>query len=148
MKTPTVTLPSDRIVSNAFRDAGRSDVVKWDVFPIADGIRLRLTFESEGESGRHGVWLMADRGIEVNSVSGRSIDLWKDTAPGIVEFVPRTSDGRLHLYNIWDSGSGRNSQSWTSGMLVEEMTAGRRYRCNDIGLHGKFDDLIFSIERV
>lgn len=143
-----MTLPSESIISKAFRDSGRPEVVKWDVFRIHDGGRVKLTFESADHQGRHGVWLMTDRGLDVNGVKGQSIDLWQDTAPDAVDIEHHTADGRLHVYNIWDSGAGRNSQSWTSGMLVEELPNGRRYRCNEIGLQGKFDSLVFRIERV
>ena len=91
---------------------------------------------------------MTDMGLEVNGVDFPSTCLWFDTAPAVVDVTIRTADRRLHVYNIWDSGVGANSQAWTSGMLVENLPNGRRYRCNDIGLHGAFDSVIFKLERV
>ena len=141
------TLPAARIMSKAFRDAGQDDVVKWEVFPARTGETLRLVFESANVDGRHGVWLMTDGGLRVNGQEAESMDIWQDTAPSVVEINVETSSGVLHLYNIWDTGEGRSSQSWTSGMRVEEIPLGRRYRCNDIGFEGRFNDLVFRLER-
>ena len=62
--------------------------------------------------------------------------------------VAETS-GSLVLYNIWDSGRGHRpfeSQSHTSGMLVETLPDGsRRYSCNDIGLEPDFSRLVFRV---
>jgi len=140
--------PSESIVSKSFRDAGRPDVIKRDVFPVREGERIALTFEGSQVGGRHGAWLMTDMGLEVNGAKCPCTCLWFDTAPAVVDITIRTGDGRLHVYNIWDSGAGTNSQAWTSGMLVEELPNGRRYRCNDIGLHGAFDSVVFRLERV
>jgi hypothetical protein len=149
MSSSPVALPGESIINKAFRDSGRPGIVKWDVLPVLDGDRIRLTFESANVDGRHGVWMSTDWGLDVNGVKVPSVDLWADTAPAVIDVAIHTADGRLHIYNIWDSGTGRNSQAWTSGMLVEELPGGgRRYRCNDIGLQGKFDSVVFRLERV
>jgi hypothetical protein len=144
----SIALPNESIISRSFRDAGRHDVIKWDVFPVRDGEHVGLFFESAHADGRHGAWLMTDLGLKVHGVSARSVSLWSDTVPPVVDITIRTGDGRLHVYNIWDSGAGMNSQAWTSGMLIEELPNGRRYRCNDIGLHGAFDSVVFRLERL
>ena len=141
-------LPSQRLLSNAFKEQGRDDVVKIEVFPIRDGDILKLTFESKNSQRRQGVWLRSDRCLIVNGQQCSSVQLWQDTAPTEVLIECHTRDGRLHLYNIWDKGNGRNSQSWTSGMLVEEIANGRRYFCNDFGFDTAFDKLVFRIQRV
>ena len=76
-----------------------------------------------------------------------SMDLWVDTAPPEVVAHCMTADGNLSVYNIWDSGRGRGreSQAHSSGMLVEDLPDGRRYRCNDIGFDTNFDKLVFRI---
>jgi hypothetical protein len=148
MSSSSVALPIQSILNKAFRDSGRPGIVKLDVFPVQEGEQIRLTFESANAEGRHGVWLMTDHGVVVNGVKSRSVDLWIDTAPAVVDIAIHTEDQRLHLYNIWGDGAGRNSQAWTSGMLVEELPEGRRYKCNDIGLQGNFESLVFRLERV
>jgi hypothetical protein len=134
------------VINDAFRQAGRDDVVKWEVLRIKNGDRLRMKFEAKNSKWRQGVWLKTDKGIEVSDHQFGSVELWTDTAPDEVEIKFRTADGLLHLYNIWDKGGGRESQSYTSGMLVEEIPNGRRYRCNDIGFATQFDKLIFTVE--
>ena len=139
-------LPSGRLLSRAFSSLSQ-EVVLWEVLPIPAGVSsLVLTFEAFGVSGRHGVWLACNGTLVIGASSIPSADVWCDTAPNPVNLTVRAVDGNLHLYNIWDKGKGRQSQAWTSGLLVDQLTNGRRYRCNDIGSHGKFDDLTFRIE--
>jgi hypothetical protein len=128
-------------------ESGRRDVVSWDVFNVQDGETLTMVFESKRSRHRQGVWLWTDAGIIINGQLCRSADLWSDTAPSRVAFQCRTANGKLSVYNIWDHGDGRESQCHSSGMLVTELSNGRRYRCNDIGFEGKFDKLVFRIER-
>lgn len=142
-----VKLPTERLLSTAFAEQGRNDVVKIDVLPVVDGESLALTFENTDSPWRQGVWLMTDGGLMVNHTQCASVQLWQDTAPNPVLIGCRTQSGRLHIYNIWDRGRGRESQSWSSGMLIEELPNGRRYRCNDIGFATDFSKLIFRIER-
>ena len=142
-------LPVERVMNAAFVEKkGRTDVVKIEVFPIHDGELLKLTFESVQSPWRHGVWLKADEPLIVNKERCPSVELWQDTAPREVLIECHTRNGWLHLYNIWDKGSGQASQLWSSGMLVEELPNGRRYRCNDIGFDTTFEKLVFRVERV
>ncbi len=54
--------------------------------------------------------------------------------------------GTAVIYNIWDSGEGKESQSYTSGMMIDTSVAGvRRYSCNDIGSEPDFSNLIFEL---
>ena len=140
-------LPAEPVLSDAFKENRGDDVVMIDVFPIADGDLIKLTFESTNSPWRQGVWMKTDQYVVVNQMRCPSVQLWQDTAPGEVLIECHTRNGRLHVYNIWDRGMGTNSQSWTSGMLVEEIPNGRRYRCNDIGLETDFGKLVFRLER-
>ncbi len=141
-------LGKKRIYNSAFKERGCADVVKWDVFPIRDGERIKVAFESASSAWRQGVWLKTDKGILVNGLRCQSAELWKDKAPAEVICECLTSDGFLSIYNIWDRGNGRESQAWSSGMLIESCQRGRRYRCNDIGFDTHFDKMVFRIERV
>lgn len=143
-----IELPHKRVLSTAFKEKGRSDVVKLDVFPVNDRDLVKLVFESMNSPWRQGVWLKTDDYLVVNEQQCPSVQVWQDTAPREVLVECRTRNGLLHLYNIWDKGNGRESQSWTSGMLVEELPTGRRYFCNDIGIETSFTKLIFRVERV
>lgn len=141
-------LPIERIMSDAFKERGQSNIVMIDVFPIRDGDMLKLVFEDVRSPWRQGVWLKTDRGLLINHELCGSALIWYDTAPREVLIECRTENRCLHLYNVWDRGEGSDSQAWSSGMLVEELPHGRRYRCNDIGFDTKFDKLIFRIEKL
>lgn len=148
MATDKNAIGKIRIYNSAFQEKGREDVIKWDILPIVNGEEIRVTFESIASSWRQGLWLKTDKEIRVNEIKSKSVDLWQDTAPKEVHCECFTNDGNLSVYNIWDKGNGRESQSWTSGMLIEELPNGRRYRCNDIGFETNFDKIIFKIERI
>lgn len=139
-------LPPFRVMNSAFAERAREDVVKIDVFPVEDGDLLRLTFDSVSSPWRQGVWLKTDGYLVVNEQQCEGAVLWQDTAPSEVLIECHTENGVMHLYNIWDAGRGRASQSWSSGMLVETLPNGRRYRCNDIGFETDFSKLVFRIE--
>ena len=141
-------LPIDRVMSKAFKERGRDDVVKMDVFAVGDGDLLKLTFEMVSSPWRQGVWLKTDKGVTINGEDCISARIWHDTAGAQVFIKCRSGDGRLHLYNIWDRGKGPESQAWSSGMVTEEISYGRRYRCNDIGFDCDFSKLVFTVEVV
>ncbi|TVQ61906.1 MAG: hypothetical protein EA379_05695 [Phycisphaerales bacterium] len=140
-------LPLERIYSNAFKERGRDDVVKIDLFPVSDGELLTLTFESTDSPWRQGAWLKTDMGLIINEQECPSAVLWQDNAPKEVLIECRTKNGCMHVYNMWDRGLGPSSLAWSSGMLVEDLPNGRRYRCNDIGFETNFSKLVFRIER-
>ena len=134
-----------RIYNSAFDE--KLGVVLWDVFPIVDGEKLAVIFESKNSDWSQGVWLMSDQGLKIDGIRNKSIVLWYEMAPEQIEVICFTKNGLLSVYNVWDRGEGKNSQSHSSGMLVEELLNGRRYKCNDIGFDTNFDKLIFRVER-
>ena len=138
-----------RLYNKEYAARGIRDVIWWDVFPVVDGEVITVTFEAVNSERRQGVWLRTDRGLEINGQHCGSADLWYDTAPREVLCTCHTSDGHLSIYNITTLANGhRISQAASSGMLVEELPCGRRYRCNDIGFDTAFDKLVFRVERV
>jgi hypothetical protein len=139
----------DRLYNKQFVARGREDVVSWDVLPITDGEVVKVVFESVNSDRRQGIWLRTDRGLDVNGQRCPSVSLWHDTAPKEVLCKCHTSEGYLSVYNTYmDSTGVRMSQGAASGMLIEELENGRRYRCNDSGFETDFDRLVFRIERV
>ncbi|MBC7251963.1 MAG: hypothetical protein H5T62_17000 [Anaerolineae bacterium] len=135
-----------RLYNKAFTD--RDDVVLWDILPVEDGEKLKLIFESKNSEWEQGVRLACDIGITGDGWTGKGVRLWYGHSPREVVFTCHTKDGFLSIYNVWDRGRGPESQKHSSGMLVEELPNGRRYRCNDIGFDTKFDKLVFRIERL
>ena len=71
-----------------------------------------------------------------------------DTSPEGVICKCLTSDGNLNLYNVWDEGSGQESQLDASGMLVKKIGDKLEYKCNNYDLTGSFSDLSFSLEKL
>ena len=135
-----------RIYNKTFE--GKGDVVLWDVFPVIYGEKVLLTFESKNSEWSQGIWFMCDQSIEINDAFGKSAMVWFETAPQQVSIKCYSENGLLNIYNIWDRGNGPNSQSQSSGMLIEEFPNGRRYKCNDIGFKTDFDKLVFKIEHL
>jgi len=142
-----VQIGKERIYNSEFAKRGLKGVVKWDIFPIVHNEIIRIVFEEAHSSWRQGIWLRTDEGLEVNGELCPSVVLWYDTAPREVLCRCFTSDGCLSIYNIWNKGDGRQSQGWSSGMLIEELPNGRRYRCNDVGFDTQFDKLVVQVER-
>ena len=143
-------LPDEPVFNSEFAQRGRPGVVVIDVFPVQDGETLRLTFESKDSPWRQGVWLESagqNGYVVVNSQRVPSVDLWQDSAPTEVLFECHSEKGVVHLYNIWEKRRRRSSQSWSSGMLVDELPTGRRYQCSDIGFETDFRRLVFRLER-
>lgn len=145
----TMPLPNTPVSNPALSGPNGEDVLMVDVLPTTDGAELRITFEHVGSDWRQGVWLATEGELEVNGVRSSQLVLWQDTAPSTVRVRVVEGDGKLRLYNVWDSGRGisdHESQSATSGMLVEAAADGaRRYRCNDIGYDPAFDSLVFTL---
>lgn len=141
-------LPPTRVLSKAWQELGRDDVVKIEAFPVQDGEVLRLVIESQNAECRQGVWLTTDQGIVIDGQQYQTAEIWATDGESAIHFLCNTADGVLHLYNIWERGGAADSQAWTSGMLVEDIPTGRRYRCNDIGEESNFDRLAFRIERI
>ncbi len=137
-----------QIYNKAFEKYGRSDVVMWDVLTVHDGEMIKVIFESVNSPWKQGVWLRTDQGLVVNDQLCPSVHLWVDTAAHEVLCACKSKDGLLSVYNIWDSGKGPRSQAHSSGMLLENLSMGRRYHCNDIGFDTQFDKLVFRVERV
>lgn len=134
-------LPGRTVSSSLVGPAGQA-VVKIDELPIERGQRITLTFEVVGPRWRQGVFLAMAGQLVIGDTVSPQVVLWSDVAPRETIIEVAETDGRLVLYNVWDSGRGFGrweSQSYTSGMLVEKLAEGsKRYRCTDIGLEPDF----------
>jgi hypothetical protein len=139
-------LPTSPIINQAFCEKGIPDVVKFDVVEIQNEQVVKLVFISRNSIWRQGVWLKTDDGIVVNNQIVPSAQIWMDSAPKEIVMQCRTRNKKLYLYNIWDKGSGAESQSWSSGMLIQLISSTRNYGCNDIGFDTQFDKLVFRLE--
>lgn len=138
-----------RTLSSAVKGPDGQPAVKVESLPVAKGQQITLTFESVGPRWRQGVFLATTGQLAVAGVSSPSLVIWSDSAPASSVIDVAETDGRLVLYNIWDSGRGRGtfeSQSVTSGMLVESLPDGSlRYACTDIGVEPDFSRIVFRV---
>lgn len=141
-------MPPERTYNSGLKKHGLDSVVMIEAFPVRDGERLALTFESVRSDLRQGVFMMIDGDIVIHGKPYGSADLWQDVEPQSMVMECRTKRGALMLYNIWEEKGKRDSQSWASGMLTEELVRGWRYRCHDFGPELVFDKLVFRLERM
>ena len=123
--------------------------VKVDSLPVAVGQRITFRFESVGLRWRQGVFLATDGRLVTGDTTSPALVLWSDSAPSVTAIEVAETVGRLVLYNVWDSGRGRDpfeSQSATSGMLIESLPDGSlRYSCTDIGAEPDFGRVVFKV---
>lgn len=128
---------------------GRNDVVRWDVLNIKKEQDLKIVFISTNSRYKQGIRIAVDVGegyIKVNGQKSKGIQLWENTSPKIVYIKCFSSEGLLSIYNIWDMGRGSESQSHTSGMIIEKRGKKLIYKCNDSGYKTDFDKLVFQIK--
>lgn len=139
----------ERTLSVSVRGPDGQPAVKVESLQVAPGQKITLTFEATGPRWRQGVFLGTEGRLVAGGTSSSSMVLWSDSAPTSSSIDVGETNGRLVLYNVWDSGRGRGpfeSQSATSGMLVESLPDGSlRYSCTDIGVQPDFSRLVFRV---
>lgn len=137
-----------RTENSHLRGPDGEPAIKMDSLDVADGSTLSIAFESVGPRWRQGVLVVTNGVLEIDGTADRIVTIWADEQPLGGDIFVRESVGRVLVYNIWDSdrGKGRESLSYTSGMLIEELPDGsRRYRCNDIGRDSDFTSVVFRV---
>lgn len=125
-------------------------MVMVDEFPVLAAQAPRLVFEECNVEWRQGLALSFKGELRVNDQSiRRGLVLWRDTAPQAVDLFVVNRISKITLKNVWDTGDGV-IHSWHNGaaMIIEPLSRGRRYRCNDGLADEDFDDLVFRMERV
>jgi hypothetical protein len=126
------------------------NVIRVDHFPISSGDRLKVVFESVNSKWEQAIRLKSDGELKIEDDKGKNFALWRHNAPNevLVECI-KTKSGTLTVYNAWDTGTG-STDAWlcNSGMVVQELTNGRRYNCNDGQGADSFDSIVFRIERM
>ncbi len=138
----------ERIYNPYWKSQGLEDIVLWDVVPVRNHQKFALTFEAVNTERQQGVWLRTDKGIIINERLCPSVVLWSHSAPRDVIGECLTDDGHLNLYNVWSEANEnevKRSQGHTSGMRVEPIADGWRYRCLDRGFEPEFDKLIVAL---
>lgn len=145
MTRPRRPLPL-RSYSSTVQGPGGDPAILIESLEVRPGQKICLTFESADPSWRQGLFLGTAGLSSVAGATSPQLNLWTDSAPPEVLIYVLETDGSLVLYNIWDSGRGRRSQSHTSGMILEHLADnGRRYWCTDFGSTPDFGKLVFRI---
>lgn len=143
--------PKSSKKSDYFSSLGVNDVVFWSVINIGARGHFRLVVEKVTPLRPQGIWLCTDTDVEIIGGNGRASSqqyLMFDDAPHELSFVCEASDGLLHLYNMWEVNGMRRSQMRMSGMEIESIPGGYRYRCTDTGPEPDFDRFIFNLVRL
>jgi len=130
---------------------GRTDIIKWEVIEIENYQKIKFDFISSNSSCRQGFRIAIDFGdgkLKYEDIESKSFEIWMDNSPKSFVIECFSERGRLSLYNIWDEGSGSQSQCYTSGMLQQKEGKRIIYYCNDFGKETNFDKLVFSLEKI
>jgi len=111
----------------------RLPVIEIEVVALRAGNEFDLEFVRDTGEWRRGVYLMTEGQLEIDSVGGSQLEVWRDTAPSVVPVTcRRTTSGYLEMFNIWNRGRGLELRRLHSGMIrtqVAERTF--EYRCLD-----------------
>jgi len=143
--------PQSSVKSDYFSSLGADGVVLWSVLNIGARASFRLAVEKVTPLRPQGIWLCTDMDIEIIGGNGKASSqqyLIFDDAPHELSFVCETSDGLLHLYNMWEVNGMRRSQMRMSGMEIEDIPGGYRYRCTDTGPEPDFERFVFTLVRL
>ncbi len=126
-------------------------LTRIDSISVSNNEKFKLTFEKFGSKWRQGVIIKVNGSIFVNNeeFKGGEIVLLEDSSPKEVVFSIKSKDGKMKVYNVWDTGDGV-MQAFLNGavMIVEKIQNGNRYWCNDAHPDEDFDDLVFRIEKI
>ena len=146
-------LGKERLYNAYFEERGLSGVISWDILPLGDSRKFRVCFESRNSRNRQGIWLKTDGGIALaDQPKFGSVFLWYPSGLLLLPSQKKTEgecsskDGLLSVCNVWEPERDCRGSSFSSGMQVEDLPNGRRYRCHDVGEKPLFKSMVFRIE--
>lgn len=122
-------------------------LLRLDRLEIGSKATIRVTLEECNSNWHQGVHLRVDKGFTVDGKKVKDIRIWYNDEEKTVEYNLETKNGQLLVWNVWDVGDGV-AHSWHNGaaMIIEDISNGKRYRCNDGHPDDNFNDLVFKIE--
>ena len=78
-----------------------------------------------------------------------AIVFWQSVKGDTAEFEILGDASTLQVVNVWDCGNGVVELMHNcAAMIVDDLSNGRRYHCNDGFPDDDFDDIVFRLERV
>lgn len=124
-------------------NAAKSHVVGYEGAPLYSmwpleltaPARLTIAWESYVDEPVQGLLVKSRDGrLEVASESSKTLVLWTDTAPPVVEVacIPGQKPMRVWLQNCWRSHGGVMSSLGSAAMRVDELPGGPRIRASDL----------------
>lgn len=149
------------MLGQLFKEA-RSSIITFDGktvrlhdrIVVPEHCQLIITFLKADSDWRQGIWI-GQRSLEksqlqltCNGLTAKSLELWIDTAPPVVQIDMVSPSGSIDIYNKWQKPGGPVlSQILGAGMLVDVDSHGlRHYRCNDGHTEPTFQHLRFAVE--
>lgn len=151
MGSNSFTLPSASTKSEYFASLGQNNILRWCVLHIGTHAEFRLAVEKVTPLRAQGIWLHSGAAIKITgkdeATSPQRALMFYD-APHEVTFSCETSDGFLRLYNLWEVNGQPRSLMRMSGMDVEDIPGGYRYRCTDTGPDPDFERFVFTLVRL
>lgn len=130
--------------------------------PVTKGEPLLFVIESSRGAWPQGICLTVKGTVECEGETlKKGLGLWADTLPrkgGVVRI--NAKDGQLWITNVWLTGidnQGPMARMHNSGMVVEPLRNGWRFRCSDgygtkplssLRTPRDFNNLVFRIERL
>ena len=125
------------------------ELVRMEKFNLLNNLtKCVIHFIEVNSLWRQGVILKTKGDFLVNNLNyPNQIVLWKDTSPADVDFIIKSRNKELIIFNVWDVGNG-TMHFWHNGgaMEVKKENNLRIFYCNDGFPDDDFNDLIFSIE--
>ena len=140
----------ERSNGNPIEYSGRI-IQLFDLFPVKYGERLQIVVESVNSDYPQVIQLEGRIVLDGERHEKSCIYVDSNKLPFETEVTSRKRNGYLWVCNGWTKSTSHRKVDWSEGgaaMIVEELSNGRRYNCNDFQLNDDFNDLIFRIERV
>jgi len=111
-------------------------------------ISLKVVFVSAESTWKQGIVLKTRGEFHINGQKlPAKIILWEHTAPKELEFLVKSKDKILLVYNVWETEDG-TIHYWHNGgaMYIEDKNGIRTYNCNDGYADYDLNDIIFTIQ--
>lgn len=109
--------------------------------------KININFVTTDSEWKQGIALTVKGNFVINNQKiKKDIRLWEHTAPKNISFEVESTDKKIMVTNIWDTGDSV-TQKWHNGgaLYFEEIENGKRYYCNDGHPDDDFNDIIFEL---
>ena len=151
-----IIIGKQRIYNSVYENKGITNVIKWEVIPIAPNEELRIRILSTNSNNIQGLRIAAEKNYILKLGTERKNDYWIwENNVGSREIVFTTEKTtNVSIYNVCQTPSSDFSpygevlsQMDYSGMIVEKKDENTCiYRCNDLRFSIEFCSLVFELK--